>query len=62
MKGRNLVDFISWNKVSAGTLRQKVFHLLQHPETVQKAICNFQLTGLDAMRQRIESFRNEDTP
>jgi hypothetical protein len=61
MQERNLVDYISWQDVSARSLKEKVFHLLQHPDRVQKAICNFELTGLDAMRRRIESFRNDES-
>lgn len=59
MTKRNLVDYIPWNDVSAQSLRKKVFHLLSHPDTIQKAVCNFALTGLDSMRLRIESFRND---
>ncbi len=62
MNSRNLVDYIPWENISARSLREKVFYLLNNPDPIQKAICGFALTGLDSMRQRIESFRDENRP
>ncbi len=60
LHGRNLLDFIPWNAMSPQTLRTRIMNLLDHPESYQKAINRFQLTGLKAMRERLDLFRNTD--
>jgi len=54
----NLVEYIPWDALSPETLRQKVFHLLEHPEFYQNAIAKFQMTGHKIIRQRLQAFRN----
>ncbi|MES0445586.1 MAG: glycosyltransferase [Desulfobacterales bacterium] len=56
----NLVEYIPWNTLSPETLRQKIFHLLEHPEFYQNAIDKFQMTGHKIIRQRLQAFRNRE--
>ena len=60
LHGQNLVDYIPWNSVSPQLLRTRIMNLLDHPESYQKAINSFQLTGLKAMRERLDMFRTSD--
>lgn len=60
LHGQNLVDYIPWNSVSPQLLRTRIMNLLDHPESYQKAIDSFQLTGLKAMRERLDMFRTSD--
>ena len=57
---QNLVDFITWNLMSPQTLRTRIMNLLDHPESYQGAINRFQLTGLKAIRERLDLFRVTD--
>lgn len=52
---QRLADYIPWNEASPQILREKIFHLLKHPEPYQEAISRFQLTGLEAMQQRLHA-------
>jgi predicted glycosyltransferase len=61
LHGQNLVDYISWNAMSPQTLRAHIMHLLDHPESYQNAINCFHLTGLKAMRERLDLFRTTET-
>ncbi|MEE8553298.1 MAG: glycosyltransferase [Desulfobacterales bacterium] len=56
----NLVEYIPWNALSPETLRQKIIHLLEHPEFYQNAIAKFQMTGHKIIRQRLQAFRNRE--
>ena len=60
LHGRKLLDYIPWNLMSAQTLRSSIMNLLDHPEPYQEAINSFQLTGLKAMRERLDLFRATD--
>jgi predicted glycosyltransferase len=60
LHGQNLLDFIPWNAMSPQALRTRIMNLLDHPESYQNAINRFQLTGLKAMRERLDLFRNTD--
>ena len=60
LHGQNLVDYIPWNSVSPQLLRTRIMNLLDHPESYQKAIDSFQLTGLKAMRERLDMFRTSE--
>ena len=55
----NLAEFIPWQQLSPGLLRDKLLALLESPEPYQQAIENFELTGLDVIRQRLCEFRGE---
>ncbi len=56
---QKLADYIPGQSCSPRIMREKIFALLEHPETYQKAISRFKLTGIDIMRQRLRTFRNE---
>ena len=56
----NLVEYIPWDTLSPETLRQKILHLLEHPEFYQNAIAKFQMTGHKIIRQRLQAFRNRE--
>lgn len=60
LHGQKLLDYIPWNLMSAQTLRSSIMNLLDHPEPYQEAINRFQLTGLKAMRERLDLFRATD--
>jgi predicted glycosyltransferase len=60
LHGQNLLDFIPWNMMSPLSLRSRIITLLEHPESYQQAINRFQLTGLKAMRERLDIFRTSE--
>lgn len=55
---QNLIDYIPWHACTPETMRQKVFSILKAPEAYQKAISHFQLTGLDVIHDRLQTFMN----
>lgn len=55
---QKLADYISWKDLSPQIMREKVFYLLENPIAYQQAISRFHLTGIDVMRQRLQSFKN----
>ncbi len=57
---RHLIDYIPLPSFSHPTLKRKILSLLKNPETYQKAISRFGLTGIDSMCSRIQAFRNEN--
>jgi predicted glycosyltransferase len=58
-KQKGLADYIPWSQVSARSLQDKVFHLLENARHFREAIDNFPLTGLDRMQQRLKTFRQK---
>lgn len=59
LKERGLIDYLRWSEVNPQLLREKIFALLENKE-LKKAMKNFQLTGLDTMRKRLDSFREQE--
>jgi len=57
---RRLIDYIPLPSFSPPILKRKILSLLKNPETYQKAISRFGLTGMDSMCSRIQAFRNEN--
>lgn len=55
---QKLMDFIPWNDVSAQLLRDKIFATLQNSEQYRKNMADFELSGLDTMRDRVHHFRD----
>jgi predicted glycosyltransferase len=58
---QNLIDYIPWHRLSPVSMGDKVFHLLDHPESFIAAIHTFQsngMTGFEIMRNRLWEFRN----
>ena len=60
LTAQGLIDFLPWKEVSAQLLRDKIVTILGKSELYKKKMADFQLSGLDTMRERIEHFR--DTP
>jgi predicted glycosyltransferase len=59
LSSQGLIDYIPWNDVSAQLLRDKIFNILSKGMDFSKHMENFELTGLDRMRERIDHFRND---
>ena len=53
----NLVEYIPWHECSAKQMRDKVFSLLDNPAPFEKAIAEFQMTGIGFMQERLKVFR-----
>jgi predicted glycosyltransferase len=56
-KRHQLADYIPWAEFTPGALRERIDHLLQHPETLQEAISRFRFTGVETMCSRLSDFR-----
>ncbi|MFC1489328.1 glycosyltransferase family protein [Thermodesulfobacteriota bacterium] len=56
---QNLSDFIPRHDLSPQILYQKIISLLMHPEPYKEAISRFQMTGIESMCSRVETFRNQ---
>lgn len=56
---QRLLDYIPWDSVSPGKMRQKTEQLLTHHERYRQAISSFKLTGLDEMRRCLCQFRSK---
>lgn len=55
-KKHGLIDFIEWGKVSPELLREKVEAMLEDPTGYLNAMDRFCMTGLDSMRDRLDTF------
>ena len=58
MANRHLVDYLPWARLSPEALRPKVHALLETPQRCLDAVCNFRLTGIEVMCQRLMGFRD----
>ncbi|NNG00296.1 MAG: glycosyltransferase [Desulfobacteraceae bacterium] len=61
LRKENLVDYIPWHELNAAGLNQKVFELLEHPEHIRQAVSQFQLTGIEAICDRIADISSNTT-
>jgi predicted glycosyltransferase len=52
-----LVEYIPWRDFAPENLQKKILALLENPDPYQHAISQFQLTGIEAMQQRLRAFR-----
>jgi predicted glycosyltransferase len=59
--GQKLVEHIPWDSFSPPLLSEKIHLLLDNPLPYHQAISQFQLTGIDTMRQRLHDIRNNST-
>lgn len=59
--GQKLVEYIPWNSFAPTVLGEKIHLLLNDPAPYQQTISQFQLTGIDTMRQRLHDIRNGST-
>lgn len=57
LKNQNMVEYIPWKDLTPRILRRKILELLEDPGPYHEAISRFRLTGLEVMRQRINTFR-----
>lgn len=55
---QGLIDYIPWTEVNSQRLRDKIITILAKTAEYQKTIKNFELSGLDTMRSRVEHFKN----
>lgn len=58
LKKRGLLDYIPWDNMTPGLLREKIDHLLDNPEPYLESIRNFAMPGLEVMRERLAAFRS----
>jgi predicted glycosyltransferase len=58
---QKLVDYIPWRDFTPENLYKKILTLLEHPGPYQEAVSGFQLTGIEAMQQRLREFRCKKT-
>jgi predicted glycosyltransferase len=56
---QNLVDYLPWRDFTPENLRGKILGLLDNPVLFQEAVAAFQLTGIEAMQQRLHEFRGK---
>jgi predicted glycosyltransferase len=54
---QDLIDYIPWDRLEPGLLRERLLELLSNPAVHRDAIAAFALTGLEAMKQRLQNFR-----
>jgi predicted glycosyltransferase len=59
-QSHNLLDYIPWCDLTAKNLRNKIFKMLDSPQQYWDAISHFSLNGIEAMRKRLEIFRNKE--
>ncbi len=55
---KGLIDYIPWTEVNSQFLRDKIVTILEKTPDYQETMKNFELSGLDTMRRRVEHFRN----
>jgi len=56
---RHMVDYIPWNELVPDMLKQKILYLLANPDPFKEAVSGLTLSGLDVMRQRLQTFKDE---
>lgn len=59
MAGRGLVDYLPWHCLTPEKLSRKLLNLLENPDSYQRAVARFPLTGLATMQRRLAFLRNE---
>lgn len=58
MHTRGLIDFIPWTKMNASLLREKIVSMIRNSTESKKIMASFPLSGLEVMRQRLQSFKD----
>jgi predicted glycosyltransferase len=56
-KQQGLIDYIPWDDLAPGRLRERLTALLQEPAPYHEAIGDFKFTGIETMKQRLVEFR-----
>ena len=54
---QGLIDYLPWTAVTAQLLRDKIVTILDNSADYQQKIADFELSGLDTMRSRVDSFK-----
>jgi predicted glycosyltransferase len=59
-QAHNLLEYIPWCDLTVKNMRDKIFTMLESPERYWSAISLFSLNGIEAMRKRLDVFRNRE--
>jgi predicted glycosyltransferase len=59
-QSQNLLEYIPWCDLTAKSMRNKIFKMLESPQQYLDAISHFSLNGIKSMRKRLEIFRNKE--
>jgi predicted glycosyltransferase len=54
-----LADYLTWRDCNPAAMREKIHSLLNNPRPYHEAISKFQMTGIQTMCNRLQSFRTE---
>jgi len=54
---QGLIDYLPWSAVTSQRLRDKIITILDSSRKYQKKMSDFELSGLDTMRSRVDFFR-----
>ncbi len=57
LKDHNLLDYIPWNEVTPQLLLEKITATIDNSAKLVSAMTDFQLSGLDTIRQRLDHFK-----
>ncbi len=60
LKNQGLLEFIPWTEVTPQLFRDKIFSLLNNHQQYRETINSFELSGLDTMLARLNSFKTEN--
>jgi predicted glycosyltransferase len=59
-QAQNLLEYIPWCDLTVKNMRDKIFMMLESPQRYWEAISLFSLNGIEAMRKRLDVFRNKE--
>ena len=57
LKKQHLIDYIPWDHLNRETLYEKIQLLLEQPQQYRKAMEDFQLDGVECIKNRLQTFR-----
>ncbi|MFN2354131.1 MAG: glycosyltransferase family protein [Desulfopila sp.] len=58
MQARGVIEYIPWTEVTPGVLRDKMVSMAADASSYRDAMSKFPLSGLDTIRQRLDSFKS----
>jgi predicted glycosyltransferase len=58
MQALGVIEYIPWTQVTPGVLREKMVSMVAGASTYKDAMSKFPLSGLDTIRQRLDSFKS----
>ncbi len=56
---QGLIDYLPWSEVTAQLLRDKIVTILDSSADYQRKMADFELSGLETMRSRVDSFKRQ---